>query len=249
MLALRQEIGNAGDSEQVHAAAQPAAVVDEGGQGQIPAIRSADDGNARRIEIGLRGNPVEERADVAHGVLAVAPVVQRRKRLAEPGRSTHVRLQHGNPQPSKRRVPRVRYRQLLFDRTAVQVDHHRPRRFELDRRRLHDHVDHARPAADGIECRVVDRHRGRERGAGRRGPLRPEREAAGRHVEYVDAPAPIGPEHDLCHLRGRRIGRSRTDVAIGRRQRPPGSGPSVQRIQPGDPGVVHDHEQRIGAAE
>ena len=52
------------------------AVVHQGGKGHVAAVGAAPDGHARRIEVALACDPVEQRGDVADSVLTLPAVVE-----------------------------------------------------------------------------------------------------------------------------------------------------------------------------
>ncbi len=73
------EVGNA---HHVHGAADPAVEMERRGQRHVAAITAAGDQDALGIEPRVAGNPVKQRADVLHRVLALESVIERQKRLA-----------------------------------------------------------------------------------------------------------------------------------------------------------------------
>ena len=150
----------------------PVGIVGRHGQAHVAAVASARDHHARRVEVRLARDPVEQRADVLDRVLALHAVVEREEGLAEARRAAHVGPQHGDAELLEEIVVAAEKadRGLALG-PAVNVDQHRPLAGEARRR----HGEQARDLAP-VEARPANdlllgerRHLGARRRV-RRGP-------------------------------------------------------------------------------
>ena len=91
-----QERDEVGDADDVDGAGEAVVVVGHRRQHHVAAIGAAIDHDAPIIEAVVGGDPIEQRADVAHAVFAQRAVVEGEEILAVAFRAAHVRRDHGD---------------------------------------------------------------------------------------------------------------------------------------------------------
>src|ERR1019366_6960112 len=88
-LRVPEERHPARDPAAVDGAPEAVFVVRHGGGRHVPAVGTARHHDAALVQQGLDSDPVEKRADVLHGILALLGVVEGEERLAEARRPAH----------------------------------------------------------------------------------------------------------------------------------------------------------------
>src|ERR1043165_1784475 len=116
--------------------------MERAGERHVAAIAPAHDHDSVRVEVRLLLDPVEERADVLHRVLALESVVELEERLPEPGRAADVRVDHRDPELADEVVVAPEEdRPRLTLGAAVDVDDHRALAGEARGRRIKEAGD------------------------------------------------------------------------------------------------------------
>ncbi len=151
--------------------------------------------------------PVEQRADVLHRVLAQPAVVELGEGLAEAGRAAHVREQDRDAELVDQEVVAAEEgRPRLALGAAVDVDHHRPRAGEARRRLVQQAGDRATVEALPAHDLRLGEGGGVESAGLALGPAldallrrsRPSRRPTGERADDSDRPS---SRPDSCHAR------------------------------------------------
>ena len=220
VLGVGQEGDEVGDADDVDAAQQPVAIVGHGRQHHIAAVGAAIDHHAVGVQVGPGGDPVQQRADVAHRILPLEAVVQAHIGAAVAGRAAHVggddgKAQLGHPELHGRRIAGP----ILAFRPAV--DHHDDRVRPLVRRLENERRNGLRAAVGTVEGGKADQLGLDEAGGVQAAHLAfgPAGQGSGIHVPAIDVarpgrpvqaeaqPAPVGVEPQVGDHADRQIGR------------------------------------------
>ena len=95
---MPQECHEVWGAHDVDRAADAVAVKGRNRQRHVAAVAAAGHRNSIGIQVGPRGDPVEERVDVLVRVVAMEPIVQQRKCFSVAGRAAHVGKNQCDPQ-------------------------------------------------------------------------------------------------------------------------------------------------------
>ena len=212
-LGVGEEAHEVGNADDVDRAGNALGEMHARGQAHVAAVASPGDEHARGVEFGLRGDPVEQCAEVLDRVFALHAVVEREEGLAVAGGAAHVGLHDGDAQLVDEVVPAPHEAERGL-RLGAAMHQHDDRAFAGKSRRRgrvdgrHCQVVEALPAHDALIGKALRVH------ARRRLRLGPGRDSGAGQVERMQLVGALGAVDRERELPAVAVKACRVDAAL-----------------------------------